>query len=291
MKGIIRDWVKKVGYDIVRVDDGFDVAKYKRLYPEKSIRERRFYNIGAGSFRHPCWTNIDNGSEWYGNVFGIDDNGIDHDLLGREPLPVDENSAELAYTSHTIEHLDDESVQHMFNECRRILKPGGTLRVTCPDIDLEYAAWKNNDREFFFWYDDPVNNRNLEVRMLAKPFKDASLTQLFIEEFATHASELVLDGAEPRISDEEFKRIFEEMPYEEALDHCVSRCSVELQRKYPFRHMNWFNEKKLIRMLNASGFKDIQPSRYRQSKVAVLRNHRFFDNTLPMLSLYIEAVK
>ncbi len=291
MKGIIRDWVKKVGYDIVRVDDGFDVALYRRTYPEESIKARRFYNIGAGSFRHPCWTNIDNRSDWYGNVFGVDSNGIEYDLLSGEPIPVADGSAELVYTSHTIEHLDDACVQHLFNESYRILKPGGTFRIICPDIDLEYAAWKNNDREFFFWYNDPTNNENLDAKMLAKPFKDASVTQLFLEEFATHTSELVLDGSEPRISDVEFHRIFDEMPYEDALDHCVSRCPLELQRKYPFRHMNWFNEKKVTRMVQQSGFNDVYPSRYRQSKVAVLRNHRFFDNTLPMLSLYMEAVK
>ncbi|MBL0072566.1 MAG: class I SAM-dependent methyltransferase [Bacteroidetes bacterium] len=39
------------------------------------------------------------------------------------PLPVATDSAELIYSSHTIEHIDDASLQNMLNESYRMLKP------------------------------------------------------------------------------------------------------------------------------------------------------------------------
>jgi predicted SAM-dependent methyltransferase len=291
MKSIIRDWVKKVGFDIVRVHGGFDTEIYKKYYPKESIDNKRFYNIGAGSFYHPCWTNIDNQSEWYDEIFGVNSEMLEHDLFLHEKLPVDDNSAELIYFSHILEHLNNESVQYILNESYRILKPGGIVRIVAPDIDLEYAAWSSGDRSFFYWENDLSNNENVEKKMLKIPLKEASITQLFIEDFATHASELVLDGAEHRISDDEFKKVFNEKTYEEALDYCTGFCPVELQKKYPYRHMNWFNETKMMNMLGKAGFTTCYRSRYRQSAAFVMRNGRFFDNTLPVLSLYVEAVK
>jgi len=291
MKGVVRDWIKKIGFDIVRLNSGFDVDLYRAHYSLDSVENRRFYNIGAGAFFHPCWTNIDNRSDWYDHMYGVDLKGIEYDLFSHKELPIEGNSAELIYLSHILEHIDNDSAQYILNESYRTLKPGGTIRIVAPDIDREFKAWKENDRGFFFWINDPSNNENLDLKMLKSPMKDASTTQVFIEEFATHASELVQDAASHVISDEEFLKLVNEKPYEEVLDYCISFCPVELQKKYPFRHMNWFNENKLTMMLNKAGFNNVYSSRYRQSAVEVLRNHRYFDTTLPMLSLYIEGVK
>jgi len=81
------------------------------------------------------------------------------------------------------------------------------------------------------------------------------------------------------------------MEYEEALNHCISKCSLEVQKKYPGNHINWWNKDKLFRMLRMAGFENIYLSGYGQSLSPVLRNTWIFDNTHPKLSLYIEAVK
>ena len=42
-----------------------------------------------------------------------------------EPLPIADSSAEVVYTlAHTVEHINNEAAQNMFNEAYRILKPG-----------------------------------------------------------------------------------------------------------------------------------------------------------------------
>src|SRR5262245_14692417 len=53
---------------------------YFRHYSAGALENRRFYNIGAGTFRHRFWTNIDHGSAHFaGQQLGSD--FVEHDLL------------------------------------------------------------------------------------------------------------------------------------------------------------------------------------------------------------------
>ena len=136
-----------VGVDVRRLP-GPDVEQYVRLFGEAAVRERRFYNVGAGGFSHPCWTNVDYGSDWYGPV---QSNFVQYDLLGTDPLPVADGTAEIVYSSHTIEHIPEDAAQRLFNEAYRVLRPGGYVRLTCPDSDLSLAALRRDDEDFFYW--------------------------------------------------------------------------------------------------------------------------------------------
>jgi len=167
------------------------------------------------------------------------------------PIPVEDNSAEIVYSSRTIEHVKDEAAQNMFNESYRILKQGGVLRITTPNIDLDFRAYKTNDRNFFYWIDqyNAKIPKTLESVQLNKPLNEASKQQIFLWHFASNVSLLHNDGALERISDEELDRIFQELDYEEALDYCTSKCSLEVQKKYPGNHINWWNRNKLFKKL------------------------------------------
>ena len=126
VKKTIRKVVNLIGYDIHKAPNrkGEDMGLYYMIYGKEAVENRRFYNIGAGGFRHPAWTNVDHKSEWYEDVQhnGI---GIDWDLLSLTSIPVEDNVAEIIYSSHTIEHITDEAAQNMFNESYRILKKDG----------------------------------------------------------------------------------------------------------------------------------------------------------------------
>jgi predicted SAM-dependent methyltransferase len=50
-------------------------------------------------------------------------------------LPFDENSAELVYFSHGLEHIRRPDVMDALGEWRRVLKPGGILRLAMPDFE------------------------------------------------------------------------------------------------------------------------------------------------------------
>ena len=52
------------------------------------------------------------------------------------PLPFDSDSVTEIYTEHVVEHLDyPVAVRAFLGECRRTLKPGGTLTIGVPDLD------------------------------------------------------------------------------------------------------------------------------------------------------------
>jgi predicted SAM-dependent methyltransferase len=127
---------------------GDDLPLYRRFYPEQSIAQARFYNIGGGNFFHPAWTNVDHPSDFYAEWHG-GRIAVAWDLMRLGPAPIDDGVAEVVYTSHTIEHITDAAAGNLFREAHRVLKPGGVLRITCPDVDLAYRAWRENDRSFF----------------------------------------------------------------------------------------------------------------------------------------------
>lgn len=292
MKRLLREWATSVGRTIPQLSSAARQSDlYAQFYPEESIRNKRFYNIGAGGFSHPHWTNVDYDSEWYKKSRKKTLRGIQYDLFSLEPLPIDSNSAEVVYSSHTIEHIVDPAAQRIFSEMHRILKPGGYLRITAPDIDLHYRAYRENDRSFFYWKDWYRKPKKYRRIFLNGPLDTAPIEQLFLQRFASSLTTLHSDGARERIGDEELRTIFAEKSYADALNYCCARCPVEVQKKYPGNHMNWWNIDKVTSMLREAGFTTIYVSGYGQSHCAILRDLTLFDNTHPKVSFYVEATK
>ena len=289
LKNTIRSLINKAGYDINKIRNDVPDRIYHDLYPKESLENKRFYNIGAGNFRHKYWTNIEYHSNWYNYDNNLLD--INYDLFSIKPLPIETKSAEAVYSSHTIEHINNEAAQNMFNEAFRILKPNGYLRLTTVNINLDYRAYKDNDRAYFYWIEEYSKKINWKRVNYIKPLNKASIEQVFLAHFATSVSELHADGAKERINDRELVSIFEEKEYEEALNYITSKCPIEIQKKYPGNHMNWWNYKKLSAMLKKAGFDKIYLSGYGQSYSPILRDLSLFDNTRPKNSLYVEAIK
>ena len=73
---------------------------------------------------------------------------MEYDLTALAPLPFADGAVDLIYCSHVIEHVPNEVVANMFKEAFRVLKPGGGIRVACPDAALFLIAYENKDVEF-----------------------------------------------------------------------------------------------------------------------------------------------
>lgn len=56
------------------------------------------------------------------------------DAVHRIPCP--DGSAEAVYSSHMIEHLDRDEAGRFLTEVRRVLRPGGIVRLAAPDLSL-----------------------------------------------------------------------------------------------------------------------------------------------------------
>jgi predicted SAM-dependent methyltransferase len=110
------------------------------------MTEKKFINIVSCGFRKDGWINLDKFSSHYSAWQSPID--LEHDLMTFNAVRLPDKCLDIAYTSHTIEHLSDEHVHHLFKEVYRILKPGGVFRITCPDIDKCYDAYRNKDDEY-----------------------------------------------------------------------------------------------------------------------------------------------
>ncbi len=85
----------------------------------------KLLNIGCGKRYHKDWVNID-----------IVKTGPDVMTVDvRNDLPFDDNSFSALYNSHVLEHLSPENADKFIKECRRILSPGGVLRIVVPDLE------------------------------------------------------------------------------------------------------------------------------------------------------------
>src|SRR5690349_20540729 len=86
LKQIVHTVVHTMGFELVRRGKPKpDLSAYQRL-DAHTLARKPFYNVGAGSFRHPYWTNVDKPSDWYRDQQQPD--MIAFDLLKNAPLPI-----------------------------------------------------------------------------------------------------------------------------------------------------------------------------------------------------------
>ena len=71
-----------------------------------------------------------------------------HHVRRVERLPLfADGTVDLIYASHVLEHFPHESVVGVLSEWRRVLKPGGVLRLSVPDFDKLLAIYEACDRD------------------------------------------------------------------------------------------------------------------------------------------------
>lgn len=96
-------------------------------------------NIGAGRLARAGYVNLDR--------FPADPDVMYWDF--RNPLPVDTGGAVHIHCEHFIEHLEHTEALALLKEFARVLAPGGTLRLICPDAGLYLNAYVRGDTRFF----------------------------------------------------------------------------------------------------------------------------------------------
>ncbi len=70
-----------------------------------------------------------------GSNFIADFENYDAELDITKPLPFRDNSVDFILAEHVVEHISGPDALRFFDECRRILKPGGVLRVCVPVLN------------------------------------------------------------------------------------------------------------------------------------------------------------
>jgi len=91
----------------------------------------RMLNLGCGYRHHPDWTNLD--------VRSDAPEVLAHDLA--TGVPFKDDSFDVVYHSHLLEHLDARDAEDLLRECLRVLAPGGILRLAVPDLEAAARSY------------------------------------------------------------------------------------------------------------------------------------------------------
>jgi len=275
---LIGNLFRRLGYKIERIKSKDDSHLYKD-FSRESLEEKSFINIGAGNFKHKFWTNVDYGSEQYSKV---QKEFVELNLTEKPKFPFENNSIEIIYSSHTIEHIDDKSAINMINEAFRILKPGGILRITCPDANLLLNSVKNNVRSFWNWrYEWFTKRFNI------KP-NEIEIEDFLVREISTARCRFFENVNEP-LNPKEIREQIKKMNDDLFLKWMIEKNTFDSNN--PQFHINFWTFEKLNEICIKAGFKNIYSSGYGQSLSTPLTNTKLFDNTHPKMSLYFEARK
>lgn len=86
-----------------------------------------YINLGCGDRIHADWVNYD----LHARVSGVEA----CDFL--EGIPLKDGSASTVYSAAVLEHIRRSDVPRFFNECRRVLEPGGVIRIGVPDFEMQ----------------------------------------------------------------------------------------------------------------------------------------------------------
>jgi len=109
-------------------------------------REHALLRARVRQAKRPLFLNLGSGprgletSSWI-NVDGFMDANVQYVIDLTRPLPFDDASFDGIFCEHVIEHFDLEQGKAILAECRRILCPGGVLRVIVPDGAILMRAY------------------------------------------------------------------------------------------------------------------------------------------------------
>jgi len=95
------------------------VSRYMKTHPVRKLQ------IGAHVFLLPGWLNSD--------LYPQSINSISLDATKTFPIPT--ATFDYVFSEHQIEHIPYEKAVAMLGECRRILRPGGKIRLALPSLD------------------------------------------------------------------------------------------------------------------------------------------------------------
>lgn len=102
-------------------------------------------------------------------------------------LPYADSSVDAIYTEHGIEHIPLEYGELLLRECARVLKPGGVIRVSTPDLKVLVLKYNTKDLRYAaavgFLPNSPANLLNQALRWWGHQYiyDEEELTRLFKE--------------------------------------------------------------------------------------------------------------
>lgn len=91
-------------------------------------------HIGCGDHALPGWLNSD--------YYPVSDNVLRLDAS--KAFPFKDDTFDFIFTEHMIEHICYADAAAMLKECHRVLKDGGKIRVSTPDLEVLTEVYRNS---------------------------------------------------------------------------------------------------------------------------------------------------
>jgi len=147
-------------------------------------------NWGCGEHPEPGWLNSD-----VKDVPGID---IVADV--RTGLPLADDSIDYITSIHALPELPYQDLVPALEELRRVLKPGGVLRLALPDLERGIAAYQQGDKDYFHVPDEDARSIGAKfvTQMIWYGYSRSLFVHDFIEELLQRAGFARIDRCEYR---------------------------------------------------------------------------------------------
>ncbi|MFF0387355.1 methyltransferase domain-containing protein [Kitasatospora sp. NPDC004615] len=135
-----------------------EVIRPEMPYTHQDFQELGVTGIEFAAFRtrhpHGLGTDLvglhtDSEATRPGPVYRIDGAALFTQLDISRPLPIADHSVDWVYAEHLIEHVPLGTAVHWLAEVRRILRPGGLLRLTTPDLARYIDGYLDGQEQFF----------------------------------------------------------------------------------------------------------------------------------------------
>jgi predicted SAM-dependent methyltransferase len=139
----------------------------------------RRLNWGCGEVPEPGWINSD-----IKDMPGIE---IVGDI--RDGLALDTDSIDYVASIHALPEIPYDTLETALRELRRVLKPGGVLRLVLPDLDRAIQAYLAGDKDYFLIPDEDASTigGKLIVQMTWYGWSRSLFTHEFVEELCARA--------------------------------------------------------------------------------------------------------
>jgi predicted SAM-dependent methyltransferase len=141
---IFRRTLKRLGlYEFAKVvSRPVSTPIRKSLYDQRVVRAYRTAHpvnklqVGSGTNLLPGWLN----THYYPGLRRLAEARREGNFLVHldcdKPFPFEDGSFAYVFSEHMIEHIPYTTACRMLSECHRVLKPGGKIRISTPDLDV-----------------------------------------------------------------------------------------------------------------------------------------------------------
>jgi predicted SAM-dependent methyltransferase len=139
----------------------------------------RRLNWGCGGHTLPGWINSDQ----------KDGDGIDLSCDIAQGLPLETGSIDYAVSIHALPEVPYDRLVPVLAELRRVIKPGGILRLCLPDLIKGIRAYERGDRDYFLVPDEDAESlgAKLVTQLIWYGYSRTLFTHEFIEEMLLKA--------------------------------------------------------------------------------------------------------